>query len=1120
MKLNYSGFFSDDFRKERKKPFGLLSKSFEGLIAFSICFLFFQAPTLELYAQEKTTECHLVVDAGSDISLCEGESATLTAAISNEADCSNCEKYDLENTVLCKDDNIKYLLYLKKKKKNKYYANENVKWTITGENSAKLSGIVYDIENPDHKLKIEAYFWQKTKNPPKNSPKHHDCNTEDASDWTYYKKFKGTISTLSGNWKMRIRNTGPAFQIGNGANVTENESGKLGGSGWFNTNSRTYSNGDFNFNVGSCTDSNSNEVQYLWSNGETTPAITVTEPGEYSVEVIDCNDCKASDAVSVEISDPSIDAGEDVTINDGDSVKLNGISGADRVTWSVNGEIIYTATEDGDAPEVSPSETTTYEVTATFGTCTATDTVTITVDSCEFSVDLGDNKVICNGEPVNLTAYTSGDDNGGCTSFSLENTNYCSAINTYLVSLGDQQNRIYLINQSVVWEELNETDAILTGIAVNSNDPTDTYTINVIFVGKTTTPPDGSPRMHTCYTVDPSGWTYYPTFAGTIESMTDGSVININRRGPSFQLGKGANDTEQNIDKIGGSGWFVTDSENYRNGDVNFNLGSCLNPDDTMIYEWSTGETTASISIDEPGEYSVTVTNEEGCEASDTITIIDSNVSIDAGTDINILPGETVKLDPIPGGADKIEWLEGNTIIFSTKSPSRSPEVSPSETTTYVVRARFGECIVEDTVTVNVVTCQELADIGDTVSICSGEQVELSVTVSNATIEWSTGETSPSITVSPSESTIYSVTLTSADGCQSSDTAAVLVQDNFTVSLENPGEVCPGDEVQLEASIEGSDNSSSTTFVLEDTNPCGLTDPQEYVLWLHNGSNRYFSNVDLEWQQFNNGIARLTGTVFDYSATQQEYEVDVILTGGTSTPPSDPKMNNCYDADPSGWFYYPEFSGTITAVDGSWQTSISRRGPSFQVGAGANNTESTVGSIGGSGWFDTTDTEFTIGDINFNVGDLMERTFSYEWSNGNSTATTMVSPTETETYQVTVTDSNGCSVTEEITIVVSDEACEEEISSSQRNIKVYPTIWDRSMGNINVALQAKTKQKVSLALYNLNGALQTDVNVKSISKGSNTIQFETNSGSVLESGIYMLRIIGDGIDKITKVIVK
>ena len=49
------------------------------------------------------------------------------------------------------------------------------------------------------------------------------------------------------------------------------------------------------------------EPTYAWSTGATTPSITVTTPGTYTVTVTDCNGCTATDEVVV--ADPMIDGG-------------------------------------------------------------------------------------------------------------------------------------------------------------------------------------------------------------------------------------------------------------------------------------------------------------------------------------------------------------------------------------------------------------------------------------------------------------------------------------------------------------------------------------------------------------------------------------------------------------------------------------------------------------------------------------------------------------------------------------------------------------------------------------------------------------------------------------------
>ena len=59
---------------------------------------------------------------------------------------------------------------------------------------------------------------------------------------------------------------------------------------------------------------------------------------------------------------------------------------------------------------------------------------------------------------------------------------------------------------------------------------------------------------------------------------------------------------------------------------------------------------------------------------------------------------------------------------------------------------------------------------------------------------WSTGETSPSITVNPTSTSTYSVVLTSDQGCLNQDTVVVVVENTETIVVADAGQdqnVCP-----------------------------------------------------------------------------------------------------------------------------------------------------------------------------------------------------------------------------------------------------------------------------------------------------------------------------------------
>lgn len=125
--------------------------------------------------------------------------------------------------------------------------------------------------------------------------------------------------------------------------------------------------------------------------------------------------------------------------------------------------------------------------------------------------------------------------------------------------------------------------AHLTGALISASNPSRMWLVDVLFTGKTKTPPSGSPKLERG-PKDTDKWVYYPNFSGTLVGQGDyhGVVLEISRRGPAFQVGVSANGKN---DEYGASAWFTYDvlsqglhqnvySGNGRDGDFNINL-SC-----------------------------------------------------------------------------------------------------------------------------------------------------------------------------------------------------------------------------------------------------------------------------------------------------------------------------------------------------------------------------------------------------------------------------------------------------------------------------------------------------------------------------------------------------------------
>jgi hypothetical protein len=129
--------------------------------------------------------------------------------------------------------------------------------------------------------------------------------------------------------------------------------------------------------------STGNQLSYLWSTGQTTQQIQVSQAGSYTVTVINANNCESTDTVQVQVlTAPNVNAGNDITVCEYDfPVTLNATGNGAEVEWS-NG---------ATTPFTSVNTSGTYSVTTTAQNgCQATDSVIVTVESC---VGIEENKI-------------------------------------------------------------------------------------------------------------------------------------------------------------------------------------------------------------------------------------------------------------------------------------------------------------------------------------------------------------------------------------------------------------------------------------------------------------------------------------------------------------------------------------------------------------------------------------------------------------------------------------------------------------------------------------------------------------------------------------------------------
>ena len=203
---------------------------------------------------------------------------------------------------------------------------------------------------------------------------------------------------------------------------------------------------------------------------------------------------------------------------------------------------------------------------------------------------------------------------------------------------------------------------------------------------------------------------------------------------------------------------------------------SISGPDDALSYNWSTGDTVRTITIDQTGIYALTAGNGE-CETTKEVAVDISYVNFIAKDTTTCLDTFFLKLKAIGGD---ITWSTGDT----------TPYLATTQSGTYWVNVANDFCEVSDTIEIEF--NPDLINLGSDTVVCG--PFELSVDEDFDSQLWSTGTLNSAITIDSS----MKVWVRVGDGeCTDSDTIDVKVE---RLNLDE-GDItaCDADSIQVEA---------------------------------------------------------------------------------------------------------------------------------------------------------------------------------------------------------------------------------------------------------------------------------------------------------------------------------
>lgn len=498
-------------------------------------------------------------------------------------------------------------------------------------------------------------------------------------------------------------------------------------------------------------------------------------------------------------------------------------------------------------------------------------------------------------------------------------------------------------------------------------------------------------------------------------------------------------------------------------------------------YSWSTGDTTQDISNLSGGTYTVSLTDQNGCNRQQTVTINEPSVltATIQGTDAVCHGTPSGLINLIPSGGTPnytYSWSNGDTTQDLLNVPAGSYTVTVMDANNCIIL--LSETLTEPSPIVLSST--------PSATLCFGAasgSINLGVSGGSSaySFAWSNGDTTQNI--SNLFAGAYSVVVTDVNNCSMQISDTVGNAPPIGISLSNTNASCPNiDDGTIDLTVVGGippyqyswSNGTTTqdlsglgvgiyTFVLTDSNACNRIDSISI-------SAPPAPNVSLSAQDL-------------LCASDSSGAINLAINGG-SAPFTYTWSNGDTTANlvtlPAG-----TFSLTLTDDLGCvFEDSTTLLEPSQLV---VNNLSSTPDSTGNSG------------SIAISVSGGTPP-YSFVWSNGATDST--LTGLSAGDYSVIISDANGCGLTDSATIALINPIAIESPLGLQ-SAKIYP---NPTRDFINLDLAWETAQQPRLRVYNLQGQLiierrlplqnvhQEQLELHGLSVGLYLLEISTESG--------------------------
>ncbi|TMM55948.1 T9SS type A sorting domain-containing protein [Maribacter algarum] len=537
---------------------------------------------------------------------------------------------------------------------------------------------------------------------------------------------------------------------------------------------------------------------YLWSNGATTEDLTDVAAGTYDVTITDANGCETT--ASATVSEPAAVLTCSVMLDNG--VSVNGASDGSATVTAVGGTSGYTYSWDN-----GENTQTAIALNAGVHVVTVTDANGCET-TCEVTIPQPD-ELVCSVALVQ-DEQCFGDADGSATANPVGGV----APYTYLWDNGETDQTATGLAQGLHTVTVTDANGATSDCEVTIGGPSaalaaSTTQVDVPCFGEST----GSVDL--TVTGGTTAYTYAWSNGATTEDLTDVAagtytVLVIDANGCEIT------NSVTIIEPIAPLSSSSTQVDVLCFGDATGSIDLTVNggtPDYTFL--WSNGATTEDISDLVAGTYDVTITDANGCETTDSVTISEPaielmcSIALDMGVSVNGASDGAATVTPTGGTSGYIYLWDNNETTQTATALSAGihtvtvTDANNCETTCEVMVPEPDQLVCNVTLDSNVL-CNGDSDGVATVTPMGG--------VAPYTYLWDNGETTE--TATSLNAGLHSVTVTDANGAETS----------CEVTISEPADLTCTIMLDNGVSINGGSDGAATV------NPVGGTTAYTY-LW-------------------------------------------------------------------------------------------------------------------------------------------------------------------------------------------------------------------------------------------------------------------------------------------------